>query len=42
MGTDFNRVNLLMAVLEKKVGLHLANSDAYVNIARGMKMMNRN
>lgn len=38
VGTDFNRVNLLMAVLEKKVGLSLAASDAYVNIAGGMKM----
>lgn len=38
VGTDFNRVNLLMAVLEKKIGLHLATSDAYVNIAGGMKM----
>mgnify|MGYP002580162851 CR=1 FL=1 len=38
VGTDFNRVNLLMAVLEKKVGLHLANSDAYVNIAGGIKI----
>ena len=38
VGTDFNRVNLLMAVLEKKVGLRLASSDAYVNIAGGMKM----
>lgn len=38
VGTDFNRVNLLMAVLEKKVGVHLSASDAYVNIAGGMKM----
>ena len=38
VGTDFNRVNLLMAVLEKKVGIHLAACDAYVNIAGGMKM----
>ena len=38
VGTDFNRVNHLMAVLEKKVGLRLAASDAYVNIAGGMKM----
>ena len=38
VGTDFNRVNLLMAVLEKKAGVHLASSDAYVNIAGGMKM----
>ena len=29
---------VVMAVLEKKVGLHLASSDAYVNIAGGMKM----
>ena len=38
VGTDFNRVNLLMAVLEKKVGIHLASCDAYVNIAGGIKM----
>lgn len=38
VGTDFNRVNLLMAVLEKKVGVRLASCDAYVNIAGGMKM----
>jgi len=38
VGTDYNRVNLLMAVLEKKVGLHLSESDAYVNIAGGIRM----
>ena len=37
-GTDFNRVNLLMAVLEKRLGLQLGSCDAYVNIAGGMKM----
>lgn len=37
-GTDFNRVNLLMAVLEKRLGLKLADCDAYVNIAGGIKM----
>ncbi|RDU23397.1 DNA repair protein RadA [Anaerosacchariphilus polymeriproducens] len=37
-GTDFNRVNLLMAVLEKRLGLQLSNCDAYVNIAGGIKM----
>lgn len=37
-GTDYNRVNLLMAVLEKKVGLHLSDCDAYVNVAGGMKI----
>ena len=37
-GLDYNRVNLLMAVLEKRVGLPLSNYDAYVNIAGGMRM----
>ena len=37
-GTDYNRVNLLMAVLEKRVGIHLSNYDAYINIAGGIKM----
>lgn len=36
-GTDFNRVNLLMAVLEKRLGLQIGDCDAYVNIAGGMK-----
>ncbi len=38
-GTDFNRVNLLMAVLEKRLGISLGNCDAYVNIAGGIKIM---
>jgi DNA repair protein RadA/Sms len=38
VGTDFNRVNLLMAVLEKRFGLQLSSCDAYVNIAGGIKM----
>lgn len=37
-GTDLNRVNLLMAVLEKRLGMDLGNCDAYVNIAGGIKM----
>ena len=37
-GTDFNRLNLLMAVLEKRVGLQVAACDAYVNIAGGMRL----
>ncbi len=37
-GTDLSRVNLLMAVLEKRVGLPLSNCDAYVNIAGGIRM----
>ena len=37
-GTDFNRVNLLMAVLEKRSGVQLGDCDAYVNITGGMKV----
>ena len=39
IGTDFNRVNLLMAVLEKRSGIALAGCDAYVNIAGGIRIM---
>lgn len=38
VGTDYNRVNLLMAVLEKRLGLRLSACDAYVNIAGGIRM----
>lgn len=37
-GTDYNRVTLLMAVLEKRLGISLAGCDAYVNVAGGMKI----
>ncbi len=37
-GLDYNRVNLLMAVLEKRLGLPLSSYDAYVNIAGGIRM----
>lgn len=37
-GTDYNRVNLLMAVLEKRCRYEMSRFDAYVNIAGGMKM----
>jgi DNA repair protein RadA/Sms len=37
-GTDYNRVNLLMAVLERRCGLGLGNCDAYINIAGGIRM----
>ncbi|MGI6588179.1 MAG: DNA repair protein RadA [Peptococcia bacterium] len=37
-GADYNRVNLLMAVLEKRVGLNLSQQDAYVNIVGGIKI----
>lgn len=38
IGTDFNRVNLLMAVLEKRLGLQMGNCDAYVNVAGGIRI----
>ena len=37
-GTDYNRVNLLMAVLEKRAGMQIGDCDAYVNIAGGIRM----
>jgi DNA repair protein RadA/Sms len=37
-GTDYNRVNLLMAVLEKRLGIQLSDCDAYVNVAGGMRI----
>ena len=38
VGIDFNRVNLLLAVLEKRAGLQLGACDAYVNLAGGKKL----
>ena len=38
VGCDYNRVNLLMAVLEKRLGLKLSDYDAYVNVTGGMRM----
>lgn len=38
VGVDFNRVNLIMAVMEKRAGLNLWEFDAYVSIAGGMKI----
>ena len=37
-GIDYNRVNLLLAVLEKRLNLPFSNYDAYVNIAGGLKL----
>jgi len=37
-GVDANRVPLLMAVLEKRVGLMLQNQDAYIKVAGGVKL----
>ncbi len=37
-GMDYNRVNLLLAVLEKRLNLPLSNSDVYINIAGGIRI----
>jgi len=37
-GVDIRRASLLMAVLEKRCGLHISQSDVYVNIAGGIKI----
>jgi len=37
-GMDYNRVTLLMAVLEKRVGLNLSTQDAYVNVIGGIRI----
>lgn len=37
-GTDYNRVNLLMAVLEKRCRYEMSQYDAYINIAGGVRM----
>ena len=38
VGVDFNRVNLIMAVMEKRAGMNLWGFDAYVSIAGGMRI----
>lgn len=38
-GVDYNRVALVLAVLEKKVGLHLGNCDIYVNVVGGVRVV---
>lgn len=38
IGIDYNRLALLMAVLEKRGGLSISNQDAYVNIVSGIKV----
>jgi DNA repair protein RadA/Sms len=39
IGVDFNRVNLLIAVLEKKAGMHLGGMDVFTNIVGGLKII---
>ena len=37
-GTDYNRINLLMAVIEKRLGIRMGDCDAYINVAGGMRI----
>lgn len=37
-GADYNRVAMLLAVLEKRAGLRIGNQDIYINIAGGMRV----
>ncbi|MCR5520826.1 MAG: DNA repair protein RadA [Lachnospiraceae bacterium] len=38
LGIDVNRVNLLLAVIEKRMGVQLSGCDAYVNVTGGMRI----
>ena len=37
-GMDYNRVNLIIAVLEKRLGMNMQNQDSYVNIVGGLRI----
>jgi len=38
IGVDYNRVNLLIAVLEKRLSMHLENMDVFVNVVGGLRI----
>ena len=38
VGMDYNRLILLLAVLEKRAGINLSTQDVYINVAGGLKM----
>src|SRR5512145_3273871 len=38
IGVDYNRVSLLIAVLEKRIGMHLMGMDVFVNVVGGLKI----
>jgi DNA repair protein RadA/Sms len=38
VGVDYNRVSMLMAVMEKRAGLHLGNCDVFINVVSGMRI----
>lgn len=37
-GFDYNRLNMLLAILEKRQGLHFSNLDTYLNVVGGMQL----
>ncbi len=37
-GFDYNRLNLILAVLEKRIGLYFSNFDTYLNVVGGLKL----
>lgn len=37
-GFDYNRASLLIAVLEKRLGMHIAGDDVFINIAGGLEV----
>ncbi len=37
-GFDYNRLNLLLAILEKRQGLYYSNLDTYLNVVGGMRL----
>ena len=37
-GLDYNRLNLLIAVLDKRLGLNMAENDVYVNVVGGLRI----
>ncbi|HCM23584.1 MAG TPA: DNA repair protein RadA [Ruminococcaceae bacterium] len=37
-GFDYNRMNLLLAVLEKRAGYYFSNLDAYINVVGGLRL----
>ncbi|MDO8281613.1 MAG: DNA repair protein RadA [Thermodesulfovibrionia bacterium] len=38
LGVDYNRINLLIAVLDKRIGMQLGGMDVYVNVVGGLKI----
>ena len=37
-GFDYNRMNLILAVLEKRAGYYFSNTDAYINVVGGLRL----